>query len=159
MANPQKENGYTAIANEIIEHLVSYNLNGSELAMCLWLIRKTYGFAKKVDKISISQFQRALRLSRWCICKTKKSLVNKRLLVREKNGLKFNKNWEEWVGNKRLLVSERTLGVGNKRLPTKETITKDNTRSPKGSRPKDMKSYNENDFQEEGLDTIDLDTQ
>lgn len=31
MANPQIENGYTAVANEILDNLYKFSLNGTEL--------------------------------------------------------------------------------------------------------------------------------
>lgn len=126
MANPQKENGYTAIANEIIENLISYGLTGGELGMCIFVIRKTYGFGKKQDRISLSQFQKALRLTRPGICRIKKRLVNWRLLVYSNNLVKFNKNWESWVVNQRLPSKPAVNRVVNQRLHTKESITKEN---------------------------------
>ena len=67
MANPQKENGYTAIANEVLEQLVKAGLLGSELSMAIFVIRKTWGFQKKEDIISFSQFEKGLNISRMTI--------------------------------------------------------------------------------------------
>ena len=133
MASPQLENGYTKIANEILEHLIWPGLNGSELKLVLFIIRKTYGFNKKRDKISLSQFCKGLNTKRPNICRTIKSVVAKRLLSKDKNGYNFNKNWEEWVVAKRLHSSQTATGgssqkdnrVVAKRLHTKETITKE----------------------------------
>jgi len=56
MANPQAENGHIDIAHEIAEALARIRLSGEE-SQCLWVIfRKTYGWHKKEDKISLSQF-------------------------------------------------------------------------------------------------------
>ena len=47
MANPQKENGYTSIANDIVEALAGIRIPG-EARQCLDVIlRKTYGWNKK----------------------------------------------------------------------------------------------------------------
>ena len=47
----QLENGnYTRIVNRIIEELVKTPLLGAELAICLFIIRKTYGLIKKKMK-------------------------------------------------------------------------------------------------------------
>ncbi len=54
MANPQKENGYTAIANELLEHLIQMKLNGSQLRVLLFIMRRTYGFNKKSAPMSLS---------------------------------------------------------------------------------------------------------
>jgi len=56
MANPQPENGHTDIANEIIEALWKINLSSYEWRVLLYLLRKTYGWHKKTDQISLSQF-------------------------------------------------------------------------------------------------------
>lgn len=101
MASPQKENGYTAIANEILEKLAYAGINGSGYRILLVVIRKTYGFNKKKDIISLSQFQKATQMERKQAVETLKYLVGKRILVKEQNTYKFNKNWEEWVVGKR----------------------------------------------------------
>lgn len=56
MASPQLEDGYTRIANELLEATARFPFNGSQLRMVLFLWRKTYGFQKKEDRISISQW-------------------------------------------------------------------------------------------------------
>ena len=49
MANPQKENGYTAIANEIMEALMKYRIPGEKMQVLLCVIRMTYGFVGRRD--------------------------------------------------------------------------------------------------------------
>ena len=56
MASPQKENGYTPIANELLEAICRFPFSGSQLRIVLFLMRKTYGWSKKWDNISCSQF-------------------------------------------------------------------------------------------------------
>ena len=56
MANPQKENGYTAIANEIMEALCRHRIPGEDRQVLDVIFRKTYGFNKIEDYISLSQF-------------------------------------------------------------------------------------------------------
>ena len=48
MANPQLEDGYTKIANEILEALAGINLSPYEGRALFFLIRKTYGWKKKL---------------------------------------------------------------------------------------------------------------
>lgn len=64
MANPQIENGYTRIANELLEATAKFPFNGSQLRMILFLWRKTYGFQKKEDAISLSQWELGTGLNR-----------------------------------------------------------------------------------------------
>lgn len=74
MANPQLENGYTRIANELLEAVAKFPFNGSQLRMIIFLWRKTYGYGKKADKISISQFVKGTGLSRSAVTKELKRL-------------------------------------------------------------------------------------
>lgn len=109
MANPQKENGYTAIANELLEQLVKACLLGSEYKIVLFVIRKTYGFHKKEDKISLSQFQEGTDLSRVTVVKTLKNLIIKGILVKSPIlAYKVNKDWEKWkLVNTLILVKSK----------------------------------------------------
>lgn len=108
MANPQKENGYTSIANEILEHLFLAGINGSEYRILLVVIRKTYGFQKKMDRISLSQFQNHTKMNRAQAVETIKSLLEKKILIKENNQFVFNKNYEEWVVGKRGSMQKHT---------------------------------------------------
>jgi len=112
MANPQKENGFTQIANEIIESLVNTPLLGSEFQITFFVIRKTYGFKKKHDIISLTQFEKATGLSRPTVVKTLKNLLSKGMLVKTplptgKWAFSFNKDWETWVVKPPLLVKSK----------------------------------------------------
>ncbi len=111
MASPQAENGHTKIANEILEQLVKTGLLGSEWNIVIWVIRKTYGYQKKEDWISLTQFEKATNLSRPTVVKTLKNLVNRGLLVkRDKLGYSFEKDYEKWVVNTAKLVKHNDPG-------------------------------------------------
>lgn len=150
MANPQKENGYTAIANEILEAICNSGLNGTELAVLFFIIRKTYGFNKKQDEISLTQFEHGLPYTRRAIIKALKvlklvnilTLVNKGSSVKIANSYRLNKDYEKWqLVNKHKLVNKRAQTseqkgkqLVNKGIPTKDniqkTITKDSISKP-----------------------------
>jgi len=109
MANPQTENGFTKIANEVLEQLVNTPLLGAEFQVLLFIIRKTYGYNKKQDRISFTQFEKATGISRQTINKTIKNLVTKGMIVKiylpEGNiGYTFIKDHEKWVVKTHLLV-------------------------------------------------------
>jgi len=107
MANPQKEHGYTQIANEILEHVVMPGINGSEYRIIFFVLRKTYGYNKKGDYISLSQFQKGTLMSRCAVVDTIKELVQKKLLVKKGSVYAFNKDWEQWVVHKRVLGTQK----------------------------------------------------
>ena len=103
--SPQKEDGYTAIANEIVEVLARTNLTGTQFALVWAVIRKTYGFHKKEDSIGIDQFVKMLGVSRRTIIynlqdlEQKKVLIIKRSRTKEKNNvnvIRFNKYHTQW---------------------------------------------------------------
>jgi phage replication O-like protein O len=135
MASPQTENGYTQLANELLEQLCKPGINGSEFRVLLLVIRKTYGFKKKSDRISLTQFQNYTGMKRAQAVETIKSLRDKRILIVVDGKFVFNKNYDEWIVGKRLPPKsgefggrqKPTGGVGKslpkgvgKSLPTKE---------------------------------------
>lgn len=102
MANPQTEDGYTAIANEIMEALIAADLSGQEFRIALLVIRKTYGFKKKEDAISLSQMKQATGMHHIrCSQVVNRLQLMKILTVTENiNGVgkkySFNKDFETW---------------------------------------------------------------
>ncbi len=140
MASPQTTNGYTKIANEILERLSFAGINGSGYRILLVVIRKTYGFNKRKDYISLSQFQKSTQMDRKQAVETIKYLVGKRILLKEESVYKFNKNWEEWVVGKRPpqcaiapmgsgQLPPKSSGQKHTHKRKKETITKEKEQS------------------------------
>lgn len=101
MANPQKENGYIAIANEIFDNLISWNFSSYEWRIILVILRKTYGFQKKKDWISLSQFEEATGIQRPHVCRTIKLLLAQNVITKGGNVNKplysIQKDYETWV--------------------------------------------------------------
>ena len=109
MANPQKENGHIDIANEIAEALARINLSPYQTRV-LWVIwRKTWGWHKKEDRISIGQFQKLTGINKRNILRAIKQLIKKNLVIK-KNTIPSTygpqKDYEKWQG----VVSIQTLG-------------------------------------------------
>lgn len=129
MINPQKENGYTAISNELMDEMVRLRLSGSEWQIMMFVIRKTYGYNKKSDVIALSQFEKGCLLQHSLLCKRLKLLVSKRILVKTGNVYCLNKYYNEWVVSEQTVskqtVSKRAVKVVSKRTHTITSITKD----------------------------------
>ena len=91
---------YTRIENDILEKLTQMNLSGSALGCALVLLRKTNGFNKLQDGISLSQFVKLINRSKPTVCKALKELqlvkicllVKKGRSGKEYNVYAFNKN-------------------------------------------------------------------
>jgi len=113
MESPQKENGNTGIANELLEKLLLFNFpSASPLKIWLFVARKTYGWQKKKDILSLSQIVKATRLSKQTVNESLKWLVNASLLVKGKTtkfGVNYgiNKYYSTWVVNPHRLVKDR----------------------------------------------------
>lgn len=141
MASPQLENGHTRIANEILDALISANLSGHELRIALLVIRKTYGYQKHIDAISLSQMMMATGLSKVrCSQIINRLQLQKTVTVTENcNGLtkkyKFNKDIDEWCIplQKSVTVTEKCNKPLQKSVTTKES--KENTLSIKREVP------------------------
>ena len=140
MANPQTEDGYTKIANSILDALVLSKLSGQDFKISLLIIRKTYGFSKKEDSVSLSQMMQATGMGKIrCSQVVTRLQLMKILTVTENiNGVgkkyKFNKDFEEWdTVNKNINRYQKVKQTVNKKrnpplmktLTTKETLTKE----------------------------------
>jgi len=96
-----EDGGYTRIHNSILDAMSK--MHGVTLAQHLivtYILRKTYGFQKKEDKISLTQFEEGTGLSRVCVSESIKGLLDKHVLYRSSAGQNFiygfNKYIEQW---------------------------------------------------------------
>ncbi len=101
MVNPQVENGYTKIANELFEALMQTNLSPYESRVLYFILRKTYGFNRKTDWFTLSQFSKATGLDRRLIHRALKRLSGKRIIVihrddKYKIRYGFQKDYSKW---------------------------------------------------------------
>lgn len=86
MANPQKENGFTPIANELVCQFAKTYMSSRESQIVWAIIRKTYGYQKKTDKISFSQLELLTGIDRRHIAPALKRLIERRILTRYAEG-------------------------------------------------------------------------
>lgn len=134
MVNPQVENGFTRIADEIMDALIAYRLPGEQMQCLLFLLRKTYGFNKIWDSISNSQFVKATGIKKPNVCRAINGLVGKNIVIKKDNNYIstycFNKNYKTWksLSKKitRKIVIKKDNQVLSKKIPTIDTITIDN---------------------------------
>jgi len=141
MANPQTDDGYTPIANEIVEALMKINLSAYESRVLWFLFRKTYGWNKKTDRISLSQFSQYIGLDRRLIHRAITSLSSKQMIVIYKDdtfnvSYGFQKDYDKWnLSSKKMTVidsddklsSIQMTKLSSIQIPTKET-TKETTK-------------------------------
>jgi len=124
LANPQLEDGYTKIANEILEALCRVNLSPYESRVLHYLIRKTYGWEKKEDWISLFQFAEGIGLDRRHAYRAIKSLLNKRMVVICRDDKKhpkygFQKDYQKWKLSS-VEMTKNLNGLANKMIEKRE---------------------------------------
>jgi phage replication O-like protein O len=158
MSSPQLENGYIKIANDIYDAFCRTRISGEERQILDCILRKTYGWNKCEDAISISQFADMTGIQKPHIIRAIKGLLAKNIISVAnignsiaKNGndkikvYKFIKDYTIWIPlPKKATLPKMVMGVaknGNPSLPkmvttkdttTKDTITKNNIWSSNG---------------------------
>ncbi len=141
MANPQAENGHIDIALEVVEKFCSYRISGEEWLVLWAILRKTYGWHKKEDRISLSQFAVITGLKRQTVLRAISKLSSKKMIGVIKNDssginmYSFIKDFDKWeplskkitVSSKKIMpVIKKDNWGESKKGHTKENITKEN---------------------------------
>lgn len=117
MSGPQKENGFVPICTEVLEALIRYRIPGEQRQCLDFIIRKTYGYNKKEDRISNSQFVESTGLNKANVCRALRELSKKKLIIKNDNTVpttyRFNKHYSEWeqLSKKTTVVNIATGGV------------------------------------------------
>ena len=139
MASPQITDGYTKIANEIMDALCRIRIPGEEMQVLNAILRKTYGWQKCEDAIALSQFVEMTGMNKPHIIQSIKGLLLKKVITVTENGnsfakvYKFNKDYDKWKPlPKKVMLPKKVKCItenGNaslpKTVPTKETNTKE----------------------------------
>ena len=98
MGSQDTENGFTKVPNEILEALAVIGLRSYEMRLVLFIIRKTYGWHKKKDWISLSQLSEGTFISKPNVCRTIRQLVSRNLIVRGRNKhVGLNRDCTTWI--------------------------------------------------------------
>ncbi len=113
MANVQKENGYTPIAHPILEALARHVISPDEWRILMVIFRKTYGWSRKEDSISLSQFSEMTEIPRNHISRVISKLISRNIIYRvapiqgtygphsganDKSIYGFQKDFDRWGG-------------------------------------------------------------
>jgi phage replication O-like protein O len=83
MSGPQLEDGYTRIANELLDEILRYPLTKRQLSVLLAVIRKTYGYNKKADDISSRQLARMTGIDQADCARTVRELTRLGVLLKD----------------------------------------------------------------------------
>lgn len=136
------EDGYTRLANALYDELIGADLTKNQSKVAHAICRKTYGFGKKMDRISDSQLAQLTRLPRQKVNKAKNELIAMKVILRDGSAIGPNKNISEWEiegchysgDNVTTLVTKSVTktvtGLSPKQSHTKETIQKKKENTP-----------------------------
>lgn len=131
------EDGYTRLANGLYEELIGADLTKNQSKVAHAICRKTFGYGKKMDRISDSQLAQITRLPRQKVNKAKNELINMRVIIREGQQIGPNKRIDEWqiegchhsidsvTKTVTKNVTKTVTALSPKQGHTKETITKE----------------------------------
>jgi phage replication O-like protein O len=104
MADPQWENGYTKIANDIQEALARIRIPGEARQVLDFILRKTYGWNQKWECISLTQFVLGTNMHKSEVIRAIKKLLLMNLIGKKANAsvdkqgnlYMFNKDFDTW---------------------------------------------------------------
>lgn len=114
------KDGYTRIPNLVLEALPMARLNGSQLGICMQVLRRTNGWCRSNDAISLSDFAATLGTTTAYVSRQLNELLRKNIIRRleHKPGKKavycFVTNVAEWEGGDIILeklAANRAKGV------------------------------------------------
>lgn len=134
---PQVEDGYTRIANELLEVVINSQtcpVTLRQLRVVMAVIRKTYGFNKKVDRISDGQLAAETGLSRQNVNTAKRELLAMGVLLMDGHKMGVNKYHQEWDFS----AKPEKDNLRQTRDSVSKAETKDVSKSGSHKRQKDM---------------------
>lgn len=100
--NPQVEDGYTKISNELLEQIYAAHFNSTQFGIILCVIRYTYGFHRKNAKLSNSFIAKAIGKSDRSVKRGIVELLAMNVLIPERYSststkkLGINKKYNTW---------------------------------------------------------------
>ncbi len=120
MASPQIKNGYSPIANEILEQMAKVSLNGSQRRIIDVVWRFTYGFNRKEHDLSESFISKATGIHKKQVQRELNELIDMNFILTVKEAsfnssrvLKFNKDYEGWQITKKIPPIKKDTHTGS----------------------------------------------
>ncbi len=95
--SPQVENGRTEIANELMEALAKFRIPGECWQVLAAILRKTYGWHKKADRIANSQLCELTGMHHGNVSRALSKLIRHQLVIKSDTGaLGLQKQYSLW---------------------------------------------------------------
>jgi len=149
--SPQLENGYTRLANELLDAFLCAGLTGRQWTVLMAIIRKTYGFNKKSDDIGLSQLSSMTGIAKAHVSVVVRELESRRIITRRQGSfghlIGVNKNFIIWsrvtdsvTVPESVTVTESVVwgyGIGNEGVTESVTTPVTESVTTKDNHPKD----------------------
>lgn len=130
------DNGYTRIANEILDAVMIAGLTKHQLLIIMAVWRKTYGYNKKTDWIGNEQMELMTGIDKTKCSTAKNQLIRMKILIQEGRKVGINKSISEWntdidrnsktfTETVKVSFTETVKSALPKRSNTKDNNTKD----------------------------------
>lgn len=118
---PQVEDGHTRIANELLEAMCRAGFSARQWAVVMAVVRKTYGYGKKADDISLGQLEGMTGIAKPHASRAVNDLIAAGVLRRSAgtfgNSLSLNKRYKQWaVGAPREVTESVTQELPKEQL-------------------------------------------
>lgn len=126
---------FTKVPNEYLEEIACNRSFCAKTKVVMAILRKTAGWNKKEDWISLSQFEAMTGILKRNVCRTLDQLVEAKIILKSENKYRINPNvkaWREFSKLRTNLKSENghsqngEIAFSNL-TPTKDTLTKNNS--------------------------------
>lgn len=109
--SPQLEQGYTRIADAILEKVAKTKLNGTQFRILMIVWRSTYGWQKKEHELSLSYLQLATGINKRQIQRELNTMIELKILTEVKPPsfntsriIAFNKNYTQLAKKTRVVL-------------------------------------------------------
>jgi phage replication O-like protein O len=157
--NPQLENGYLKIANELLEQFMIYGFSSRQWSVVMAVVRMTYGYNKKSDALSGWQISKLTGIDRSHVSKTLAELINLNVIKKHNEGrvshgsfvneISINKNYDTWITVAKKATVAKTAPLPKSSITVAETATVTVAELatqplPKQPTHKDISKYNKN---------------
>lgn len=106
MADVQTENGFTRIANNLLEEIIRYKCGSEQKDVLLAIIRLTYGYSVKARPISISLICKVSGINKSHVSRSLSKLISNNVIIVIKDSsnnrareIELNKDFDKWQNN------------------------------------------------------------
>lgn len=103
MADVQLENGFTKIANQLLDAIQNFQFTQNQFKLLILIWRNTYGWSRKECELSLSYIEKNTHLDRKRASTTLQDLIKANVILEIDKGsstkpkvVTFNKNYMEW---------------------------------------------------------------